>query len=94
MGQQRRPRFTYAERTALWQRFCAGDSAAGIARALGRSGDGVGHVIGQHGGVAPRPRRRAARTLQTAEREEISRGLAAGLSRRAVARRLGRARRV
>ncbi len=34
-------------------------------------------VIRRDGGYAPRPRRRAARTLQSAEREEISRGLAA-----------------
>jgi IS30 family transposase len=43
------------------------------------------------GGVAPRARRRAARVLQSAEREEISRGLATGQSLRAVARALGRA---
>jgi IS30 family transposase len=36
------------------------------------------------------PRRRSARTLQSAEREEISRGLAAGESLRQIARQLGR----
>jgi IS30 family transposase len=39
----------------------------------------------------PAARRRAARTLQLSEREEISRGLAQGESVRSLARRLGRA---
>ena len=41
-------------------------------------------------GVAPAPRRRAPRTLRLAEREEISRGIAAGWSMRRIARGLGR----
>ena len=42
-------------------------------------------------GFAPRYRRRAARTLNLAEREEVSRGLAAGWALRRIARGLGRA---
>jgi transposase, IS30 family len=45
----------------------------------------------QTGGVQCRPPRRAARALLVAEREEISRGLAAGDSCRVIAQRLGRA---
>lgn len=86
-----RPRFTPAERAELWRRFRAGESAAAIARALGRTAQGVGDVIGRHGGVAPRPRRRAPQTLQTTDREEISRGLAAGWSLRQIARQVQRA---
>jgi IS30 family transposase len=48
-------------------------------------------VLRREGGFEPRSRRRAARALQAAEREEISRGLAAGLSIREIARRLERA---
>src|SRR5262249_5734898 len=40
---------------------------------------------------APRPRCRSARSLSLAEREEISRGLSAGCSIRAIARQLSRA---
>jgi IS30 family transposase len=43
------------------------------------------------GGVRPRPRLRSERVLSLAEREEISRGLAEGVSLREIAIRLGRA---
>ncbi|MBF6303161.1 helix-turn-helix domain-containing protein [Nocardia amamiensis] len=43
------------------------------------------------GGVRPVPRRRNGRHLSLTEREEISRGLAAGDSLRSIARGLGRA---
>jgi IS30 family transposase len=42
------------------------------------------------GGVRPRPRHRSARALSLDEREEISRGLAEGVSLREIAVRLGR----
>jgi IS30 family transposase len=42
------------------------------------------------GGIRPEPRRRAATRLSLEEREEISRGLAVGLSLRAIAIGLGR----
>jgi IS30 family transposase len=45
----------------------------------------------QTGGVKQPPRRRPARSLSAAEREEISRGVAAGDSCRTIACRLGRA---
>jgi IS30 family transposase len=43
------------------------------------------------GGIAPAPRTRSQRVLRFGEREEISRGLAAGDSLRAIAMRLNRA---
>ena len=51
---------------------------------------GVRHC-GAEGGVAPRPRRRSQPALTLAEREEISRQLARGLSVRAISRVLRRA---
>jgi IS30 family transposase len=50
----------------------------------------VYEVLKKNGGVAPRERRRSDRHLGWQEREEISRGLAAGRSMRALARQLGR----
>jgi IS30 family transposase len=62
-----------------------------IARALDRAPGTIHCTLRERGGVAPPERRRARRALQIAEREEISRGLAAGESVRWIARRLARA---
>jgi IS30 family transposase len=86
-----RPHLSVSERAELWARWKRGDSLAAIARALGRVQGTIHHIVGQCGGIAPPLRRRAARVLSSADREEISRGLAAGVSLRAIARALGRA---
>jgi transposase, IS30 family len=58
-------------------------------RLIGRSGT-IHYTIRQHGGIAPRERCRSRLTLTFSEREEISRGVAAGYSARQIAARLGR----
>ena len=58
---------------------------------MGRPPDAIYGMIRKAGGIRPAPRVRSARQLSLAEREEISRGVAAGLSCRAIARGLGRA---
>lgn len=87
-----RLRFRASERAELWERWRAGQCVADIARALERRNkSGVYRVLALNGGIAPAPRRRAALRLGLEEREEISRGIAAGRSIRAIAARLGRA---
>jgi DNA-binding CsgD family transcriptional regulator len=79
------------EQDEVWQRWRRGKSLRLIARRLGKRGPSVRAFVLQTGGVqCPLPRR-AARALLLAEREEISRGLAAGDSCRMIAQRLGRA---
>jgi hypothetical protein len=81
MEQVARIWFTARQRTELWERWRNGQSVADIARALGRRNkSGVYRLLALDGGIAPHVRRRAALTLRLAEREEISRGLAAGRS--------------
>jgi IS30 family transposase len=82
---------TVAQRAELWTRWKRGESASAIARALDRVPGTITHHLAQRGGIPPPTRRRAARVLHSAEREEISRALAAGESFRAIARRLRRA---
>ena len=82
--------FTAAERSALWEGWKRGLSLVDIGRGLGRRACSVLWVIRSTGGYAPRARRRAARALQPTEREEISRGIAARMSIRDIAHRLGR----
>ena len=87
-----RLRFRASERAELWERWRAGQCVADIARALERRNkSGVYRVLALNGGIAPAPRRRAALRLGFEEREEISRGIAAGRSIRAIAAGLGRA---
>jgi IS30 family transposase len=71
--------------------YKAGESILGIGRALGRGGSAVRRVLESTGGIAPAIRRRSSRVLSLVEREEISRGIAADHTIRAIAKRLNRA---
>ena len=75
----------------LWRRWRQGESLRLIARRLGKRGPSVRAFVLQTGGVQRHPPRRAQRCLSMAEREEISRGVAAGEPSRQIAARLGRA---
>ena len=85
-----RTRFSGCEEAEVWVRWRRGESLSEIARVLGRSPGGVHHVLARRGGIAPAVRRRGRLALTSVEREEISRGLAAGWSARRVADGLGR----
>ena len=84
-------RFTDAEVIEVWDRWQAGDANWLIGRDLGRSAGSIRAFVESWGGVRPRVRRRSERRLSLDEREEISRGVAAGDSLRSIGVRLGRA---
>ncbi len=84
-------RFNEAERVEVWDRWQAGDAYRLIGRDLGRSAGSIRAFVELWGGVRPRVRCRSSRHLSLIEREEISRGVAAGESLRMVAAQLGRA---
>ena len=79
------------ELDAVWLRLKAGMAAKPVARELGLPEGTVRAYLVRCGGIRPVPRRRGVGRLSLVEREEISRGLAAGLSIRAIAGQLGRA---
>jgi len=79
-----------AERQEMRRRGGAGEAIDAVARAMGRHRDTILLALRRSGGLAPAPARSPLR-LSLADREEISRGLAAGESYRAIARGLGRA---
>ena len=81
---------TTAEIERLWDCYAAGETAAVIARKLGRPFPTVNDRIREAGGVRPVIPKAAERSLTIVDREEISRGLAAGESIRCIAARLGR----
>jgi len=85
------PRFTEVEMVEVWDRWQAGDANRLIGRDLGRSAASIRAFVESWGGVRPALRRRSSRHLSLVEREEISRGVAAGDSLRMVATRVGRA---
>jgi IS30 family transposase len=84
-------RFTEAEKELIWDRHQAGVPVKRIAREMGRLNCSLRKLISTSGGIRPRPRIRCALHLSFDEREEISRGLAVGLSFRAIALEMGRA---
>jgi len=79
-----------AGKAEMWTRWKAGESMSDIGRALGKHPACIFAFLAVQGGIARAPRRRAARALTSDEREQISRGLAAHASFRAMARSLGR----
>lgn len=82
--------FTAEQRRELWRRWKDGETTSEIARALTKPPGSIHTVLAANGGIVPAERRRRANALTSEEREEISRGLAAGDSYRKIARGLGR----
>ena len=80
-----RPGLSREKRAELWERWKSGQCASDIARALERTKGAIHHVLAFDGGIAPRARRRGPVALVLNEREEISRGIAAGRSIRGIA---------
>lgn len=91
MAQLRRRGFSDAQKRELWQRWKAGQSLSEIGHALSKHAGSIHGVVTANGGIAPTPRRRSEYALRLSEREEISRGLAAGQSLRQIGWSLGRA---
>ena len=85
MAKTGRPGLSREKRVELWERW-----TSDIARALARTKGVIHHILAFNGGIAPVARRRCPVALVLAEREEISRGIAAGRSIRRIAASLGR----
>jgi IS30 family transposase len=90
MSRRRRRIFTAAQREEIWDRYQRGESLTGIGRVFGRPSSSIYNHLSPHGGIRPAPRCRSRLALTLAEREEISRGIVAQRSVRAMARSLGR----
>ena len=85
-----RPGLTCAQKTEMWDRWQRGESLSGIGRLFGKPSSSIYGQLSPHGGIRPAPRCRSRLALTLAEREEISRGIVADHSIRAMARMLGR----
>ena len=91
MARSRRPGFSDFEKAEIWRGRKSGMTLNSIGRALDRAGPHVRDLVAASGGIAPPPRRRSSWVLGRTEREEISRGIAAGHSMRTIATALERA---
>jgi DNA-binding NarL/FixJ family response regulator len=90
MRRRTRIQYTEADKALMWERWRQGESLHTIARLFDRHHPSIGGMLSRTGGIRPRPRCRSSLALALTEREEISRGVMAGLSVRAIARTLGR----
>ena len=84
-------RFSEAERAEIWDLFEQGVSERQIAVRMGRNKESVRQFLIDNAGRRPRPPTASKLRLPLAEREVISRGLAAAKSLRAIAAGMGRA---
>ena len=81
---------TLSRSPEMWRLWAKGFTLEEIGKALGKPSSSIYMAAASCGGIPPKPRRRAATALSLIEREEISRGIAAGLSMRQVGRNMGR----
>lgn len=90
---KQRPRIYYTEsqKALMWDRWQKGESLQQIAQLFDRNHSSIQRILAETGGIRPAPRRRSRLALTLAEREEISRAVAAGQSIRSMATQLGRA---
>jgi IS30 family transposase len=90
---KQRPRIYYTEsqKALMWERWQKGESLQQIAQLFDRNHSSIERILAETGGIQPLQRCRSRWALALAEREEISRAMAAGDSIRSIATSLGRA---
>ncbi len=91
MKYRTRIQYTETDKALMWERWRRGESLNKIALRFDRHHSAIGGILSRTGGIQPPTRRRSLRALTLVEREEISRGVMAGLSVRTIAQSLERA---
>ncbi|HEY2199244.1 MAG TPA: helix-turn-helix domain-containing protein [Mycobacterium sp.] len=82
--------FDVEQQVLIWAMWRRGDAIREMERMLGETLPRIRRYLRESGGMPPTPRRRRVGHLTLVEREEISRGIAAGLSARTIAGRIDR----
>jgi IS30 family transposase len=83
--------YTESQKALMWERWKEGWTLHQIGHLFDRAHTSVHKILAETGGFRPPQRRRNAKALTLAEREEVSRFLAEGWSLRWIASKLGRA---
>jgi len=90
MAYRPRIKYTAEQKTLMWDCWQRGVSIKSIGRLFDRPSSSIFGLLSPTGGIRPPSRKRSRLSLALSEREEISRGIASGLSLRAIASKLGR----
>jgi IS30 family transposase len=90
MKYRTRINYSEAQKSLMWDRWQKGESLHAIAQLFDRSHGSIAGILSRAGGIRPKPRTRSRLSLTLSERENISRGIAADLSIRAIAEQLDR----
>ncbi|MDM0028780.1 IS30 family transposase [Variovorax saccharolyticus] len=91
MAYRTRTYYTDSQKALMWERWRQGWTLHQIAQLFNRAHTSVQKILSRTGGIRPPERSRSSMALTLAEREEISRAMAAGFSIRSIAVILGRA---
>ncbi|MGJ7512745.1 IS30 family transposase [Variovorax sp. GT1P44] len=91
MAYRTRTYYTDSQKALMWERWREGWTLHQIAQLFNRPHTSVQGILSRTGGIRPPERSRSSMALTLAEREEISRAMAAGFSIRSIALILGRA---
>ena len=91
MARRARIKYTDEIKSYIWDQYQLGESVTAIGRHFDRPSSSIHLQLARTGGIRPAERKRPDTSLKAPEREEISRGIAAGLSIRNIASKLGRA---
>ena len=90
MKYRQRIYYTETDKALMWDRWQKGESLQTIAQLFNRNHSSIAGVLSRTGGIRPPQRIRSEFALSLSEREEISRGIVAGLSIRSIAVMLSR----
>ena len=90
MTYRKRIKYNAEQKAAIWDKYKQGESLWSIARTFDRSSSCIYGLLSPTGGIRPSERKRSRLALSLAEREEISRGIVANHSIRAIAAQLAR----
>jgi len=90
MAYRTRIKYTAKQKEEIWNRWQKGESLTSIGRVFDRPSSSIFGQLAPTGGIRPPIRKRSKHSLTLSEREEISRGTAADLSIRTIAKRLNR----
>lgn len=90
MKQRTRIYYSEEQKSQMWDRWQKGESLHSIARLFDRYHSSISGIFTKTGGIRPPKRVRSSLALTLSERENISRGIVAHLSIRAIATKLRR----